>query len=83
MLAVKRTCRDRWRQVLTEADRIDQKHLFTFQPGISEHQTAEMYGAGVRLVLPQSLFSSFTDRQIPYLINLGDFIEYVRSRQER
>lgn len=42
MLGVKSTCKDRWRQVLSEAKRIDNKHLATLEPGISENQTAEM-----------------------------------------
>ncbi len=29
MLAVKTTCKDRWRQILNEADKIHQVHLFT------------------------------------------------------
>lgn len=36
MLAVKTTCRDRWRQILNEADRIPGKHLLTLQEGVSE-----------------------------------------------
>ncbi|WP_275039601.1 type II restriction endonuclease, partial [Vibrio vulnificus] len=35
MLAVKTTCKDRWRQVLNEANRIDNIHLFTLQEGVS------------------------------------------------
>uniref|UniRef100_UPI00202FE96B type II restriction endonuclease n=2 Tax=Enterobacterales TaxID=91347 RepID=UPI00202FE96B len=35
MLAVKTTCKDRWRQALSEADRIDKIHLFTLQEGVS------------------------------------------------
>lgn len=31
MLAVKTTCKDRWRQILNEADKIHQVHLFTLQ----------------------------------------------------
>jgi hypothetical protein len=42
MLGVKSTCKDRWRQVLAEADRINNKHLLTLEPGISENQTDEM-----------------------------------------
>ena len=38
MLAVKTTCKDRWRQVLREADRIRTKHLLTLQEGISPNQ---------------------------------------------
>lgn len=34
-LAAKTTCKDRWRQILNEADRIKEKHLFTLQQGIS------------------------------------------------
>lgn len=44
MLGVKSTCKDRWRQVLSEAARIERKHLFTLEPGISENQTTEMAG---------------------------------------
>ena len=36
MLAVKTTCRDRWRQILNEARRIETKHLLTVQEGVSE-----------------------------------------------
>ena len=35
MLAAKTTCKDRWRQVISEADRIDRKHLLTLQEGVS------------------------------------------------
>ena len=37
-LAAKTTCKDRWRQVINEADRIPEKHLFTLQPTISKNQ---------------------------------------------
>ena len=33
MLATKTTCKDRWRQILNEADRIKRKHLLTLQEG--------------------------------------------------
>ena len=42
MLAVKSTCKDRWRQILAEADRLPVKHLLTLEPGISVAQTDEM-----------------------------------------
>ena len=44
MLAAKTSCKDRWRQVLAEADRIRTKHLLTLEPAISKIQTAEMRG---------------------------------------
>ena len=37
-LGAKTTCKDRWRQVLNEADRIETKYLFTLQQGISKNQ---------------------------------------------
>ena len=39
VLASKTTCKDRWRQVLNEADRVETKHLFTLQQGISKKST--------------------------------------------
>ncbi|MDF7673773.1 type II restriction endonuclease [Acetobacteraceae bacterium ESL0709] len=59
MLATKTTCRDRWRQVLNEADRIPVKHLLTLQEGISETQFREMVQANIQLVVPEPLISKF------------------------
>lgn len=42
MLGAKSTCKDRWRQVLSEAGRISRKHLLTLEPSISTNQTDEM-----------------------------------------
>ena len=42
MLGAKTTCKDRWRQVLPEADRIKHKHVLTLEPSISEEQTNGM-----------------------------------------
>lgn len=55
MLAVKTTCKDRWRQVLNEADKINNIHLFTLQEGVSLTQFREMQSAGVKLVVPLPL----------------------------
>ncbi len=52
MLGVKSTCKDRWRQVLSEAARIPDKCLLTVEPGISENQTNEMQANRLQLVLP-------------------------------
>ena len=46
---VKSTCKDRWRQVLTEADRIEKKYLFTLEAAISNNQTDEMQAKNVQL----------------------------------
>lgn len=83
MLGVKSTCKDRWRQVLAEADRIKSKHLLTLEPGISENQTDEMQASNLQLVLPQPLHETYKPRQRCWLINLSDFIQIVRERQSR
>lgn len=49
MLAVKTTCKDRWRQILNEADKIHQVHLFTLQEGVSLAQYREMRGVGCQI----------------------------------
>lgn len=59
MLATKTTCRDRWRQVINEADRIPVKHLLTLQEGVSEAQFREMTQANVQLVVPEPLIGKF------------------------
>jgi hypothetical protein len=79
MLAAKSTCKDRWRQILTEADRIPEKHLCTLEPGISAGQMAEMGAQGVRLVVPRSIQASYVGRQISKLISLGAFLDSLDS----
>lgn len=82
MLGVKSTCKDRWRQVLSEAKRIQEKHLFTLEPGISENQTSEMKTHRLQLVLPKSLHSTYRPNQKEWLMDLSGFIEFVRERQK-
>ena len=81
MLGVKSTCKDRWRQVLAEADRIKQKHLLTLEPSISEAQTDEMQQKKLTLVLPKAIHSSYTTSQQTCLLSLDDFLCLIRSRQ--
>jgi hypothetical protein len=78
MLAVKTTCRDRWRQILNEADRIPAKHLLTLQEGVSEAQFREMTQAGVQLVVPAGLFATFPKPVQPHLQTVESFIGDVR-----
>ena len=80
-LASKTTCKDRWRQVLNEADRIRIKHLFTLQQGISRNQLSEMYNAGVRLVVPKPYITSFPEDFRSRILSLNEFIGFVRSVQ--
>lgn len=81
MLGSKSTCKDRWRQVLSEADRIPFKHLFTIEAAISEPQTDEMRAKSLQLVLPSQLHTSYTAAQRAWLMNLSQFIALVEARQ--
>lgn len=81
MLGVKSTCKERWRQVLSEAARIPDKHLFTLEPGISEHQTHEMIANRLQLVLPRGLHGTYREGQQAWLMDLEGFIGIVRERQ--
>ena len=78
MLGVKNTCKDRWRQILNEADRIESKHLLTLQEGISERQIREMTKSGVQLIVPKPLHKKFEKAVRPLLWTLEDFISHVR-----
>lgn len=78
MLAVKTTCKDRWRQITREANRIPLKHLLTIQEGVSENQFREMTESGVKLVVPSGLVTSFPESVRPHLQSLESFIGDVR-----
>ena len=81
MLAVKSTCKDRWRQVLAEADRIEGKHLLTLEAAISTNQTNEMQAKNLQLVLPRSLHATYNAAQQGWLFDISAFTELVRERQ--
>ena len=81
MLAAKSSCKERWPQVLPEADRIPVKHLCTLEPAISEAQTDEMHRKGVVLVLPSALHATYTASQRRNLMTLAGFIEIVKAKQ--
>lgn len=78
MLASKTTCKDRWRQIINEADRIQTKHLLTLQEGVSQAQFNEMTEAGVRLVVPAGLHDSYPETVRPHLMTLEEFIGDTR-----
>lgn len=81
MLGVKSTCKDRWRQVLSEADRIPDKHLLTLEPSISANQTNEMQQRQLQLVVPAGLHHTYTEVQRPWLKSVSWLIQLLRERQ--
>lgn len=79
MLGVKSTCKDRWRQVLAEAARIERKHLLTLEPGISESQTGQMIANKLQLVLPRRLHDTYSAKQREWLMDLRSFLGFVQA----
>jgi len=79
MLGVKTTCKDRWRQIINEADRIPIKHLLTLQQGVSEPQFQEMKAHGIVLVVPRKLHNSFPEKIRSELMDFSGFISWRKS----
>lgn len=82
VLGAKTTCKDRWRQVLTEADRVDVKYLFTLQQGISKNQLKEMHDSNLTLVVPKKYITSFPQEYQSEISDLSSFISMVKEKQE-
>ncbi len=80
-LGAKTTCKDRWRQIVGEADKIPHKHLFTLQQGISSNQLKEMKLARVTLVVPEPYLTSFPKEHREDIWTLGKFVKYVETTQ--
>ncbi len=83
ILGAKTTCKDRWRQVINEADRVDERYLFTLQQGISKNQLKEMADENVKLVVPESHVDSYPEEYRESLNTLNGFIEIVKEKQDR
>lgn len=79
VLAAKTTCKDRWRQIINEADRVRKrnKYLFTLQQGISAQQLTEMQIEKVILIVPESHRKSFPKEFRDKILNLKQFIALV------
>lgn len=82
MLGVKTTCKDRWRQIINEADRVRDKYLLTLQEGVSPHQFAEMKAERVSLVVPTRLQARYPESVRPHLVSFQDFIRITKIKCE-
>ncbi len=82
-LAAKTTCKDRWRQVLNEADRLRDKHkyLCTMQQGISAAQMDEMQAERVVLVVPKQYISAYPKDRRDRIWTIGRFVDYVKEME--
>ena len=82
MLGAKTTIKERWRQVLDEADRIVVKHLVTLEPAVSENYTKAMAKDMLQLVTPVGLFKTYNKSQRSWLMSVKDFCEMVLEKQK-
>jgi len=81
LLGAKTTCKDRWRQVLSEGERISVKHLITLESAISTRQTNDMMKKGLQLIVPTSLHATYRESQRDWLWNVSRFFDHVESRE--
>lgn len=80
-LAAKTTCKDRWRQILNEADRLrdENKYLCTMQQGISSAQMDEMQSEKVVLVVPKPYISTYPQDKRERIWTVSKFVSYVKD----
>ena len=81
VLAAKTTCKDRWRQILNEADRRRDKvkYLFTLQSNISSKQLFEMKSENVVLVVPKRYIENYPKEFQTDILSLSKFIRLVKK----
>ena len=81
VLAAKTTCKDRWRQILNEANRLrdGKKFLCTLQQGISAAQMDEMESEGVILIVPKAYIGTYPKDRQDRIWTLARFVKYVKE----
>ncbi|MCF6207150.1 MAG: type II restriction endonuclease [Sulfurovum sp.] len=83
LVAAKTTCKDRWRQVLDEAERIEMKHLFTLQEGVSPKQFKQMEASRIQLVVPQPNLKSYPKEFRDRILTLDGLVQHIRENQNK
>ena len=80
-LAAKTTCKDRWRQILNEADRLrdSNKYLCTLQQSISAAQMDEMEKEKVILVVPREYIRTYPADRRNRIWTISRFVNYVKD----
>lgn len=74
MLAAKFTLKDRWRQVLREAERIPRKHLLTMDPAVSHRSLESMQAAQLTLVIPEPIRVFYGVESSAMILNVRGFL---------
>lgn len=79
-MAAKTTCKDRWRQIITEADRVKTKYLCTLQQSNSARQLKEMESENVVLVMPEIYRKKYPRECQKDIMSIQEFIAMVKER---
>lgn len=79
VVAVKTTCRDRWRQVLEEGPRVRKRYLVTTQRGMSLDQMRLMHEAGLTLVVPKALQREYPPGSPLEILTIVAFLDRIRA----
>jgi len=79
VFAAKTTCKDRWPQVLADADRVAVKHLGTLDSTLSAYQLTDMLSKSVVPVIPEAIRRGYeADASYEQILNMAAFVEMVR-----
>ena len=77
----KSTSRERWKQVLHEASRLERRHLGTLDPSISSATVRAAAAAGVTIVVPRPLRDLYDEDAQQALWTVADFVSHVAATQ--
>jgi hypothetical protein len=77
MLGAKTTCKDRWRQVLTEAQKIPNKHLFTLETALTANQLQEMNASSLTIVSTPDVLLTYPSASSGWTMTLSQFIKVI------
>jgi hypothetical protein len=77
MLGAKTTCKDRWRQVLTEAQKIPNKHLFTLETALTANQLQEMNASSLTIVSTPDVLLTYPSASSGWTMTLSQFIKDI------
>lgn len=81
VLAAKSTCKDRWPQVLADADRVPAKHLCTLDTALSSFQLADMLSKQILPVMPARVLAGYSGvARAGEILDVAGFIDLVRER---
>ncbi len=73
------TCKDRLRQVLPEADRVERKHLITLEPSISNDQLEQIRDRKIQLVVRLPVQVTYLKEQAELLWSQRQVIDEQRT----